>query len=64
VKELKGFQRVSLNTGETKTVEFVLKPEHRSFWNVNMKYNEEPGWFTVLVGGNSETTYHTRFEVK
>jgi beta-glucosidase len=64
VKELKGFQRVSLNAGETKTVEFVLKPEHRSFWNVNMKCSEEPGWFTVLVGGNSETTYHTRFEVK
>jgi beta-glucosidase len=64
VKELKGFQRVSLNAGERKTVEFVLKPEHRSFWNVNMKYSEEPGWITVLVGGNSETTYHTRFEVK
>jgi beta-glucosidase len=53
VKELKGFQRVSLQPGEKRHVEFVLGPEHLGFWNREMKYIVEPGEFRVMVGSNS-----------
>jgi beta-glucosidase len=53
VKELKGFQRVSLQPGEKRRVEFVLGPEHLGFWNREMKYIVEPGEFRVMVGSNS-----------
>jgi beta-glucosidase len=53
VKELKGFQRVSLQPGEKRRVEFVLGPEHLGFWNREMKYIVEPGEFRVMVGNNS-----------
>lgn len=54
VKELKGFQRVSLQPGETKRVEFTLDPERLSIWNVDMKFVVEPGEFKVMVGSSSE----------
>ena len=53
VKELKGFQRVSLQPGEKRRIEFVLGPEHLGFWNREMKYVVEPGEFRVMVGNNS-----------
>jgi beta-glucosidase len=53
VKELKGFQRVTLAPGETKTVTFKLTPESLSMWDANMKRVVEPGVFDVMVGGNS-----------
>ena len=53
VKELRGFHRVSLNPGETKTVEFTLGPDELSFLNRDMKRVVEPGTFTIMVGGNS-----------
>jgi beta-glucosidase len=54
VKELKGFQRVSLQPGETKRVEFTLDPERLSIWNSEMKFVVEPGEFKVMVGTSSE----------
>jgi len=53
VKELRGFKRVSLNPGETKTVEFTLGPDELSYLNRDMKRVVEPGIFEVMVGGNS-----------
>jgi beta-glucosidase len=53
VKELKGFQRVTLAPGETKTVTFKITPESLSMWDANMKRLVEPGVFDVMVGGNS-----------
>lgn len=64
VKELKGFQRVSLNAGEKKSVEFLLKFDELAFTNREMKRVVEPGWFTVMVGGNSVEVIETRFEFK
>lgn len=63
VKELKGFQRLTLRPGEKQVVEFVLKPEHLAFYNREMKFVVEPGQFTVMVGPNSEELRETRFEV-
>jgi beta-glucosidase len=53
VKLLKGFQRVTLEPGETQTVEFTLTPEALSFWNAQMQYVVEPGLFDVMVGSSS-----------
>jgi beta-glucosidase len=53
VKELRGFERVSLDPGQTKTVEFTLGPEELSFLNRDYHKVVEPGEFDIMVGGNS-----------
>lgn len=53
VKELKGFRKVWLEPGETKTVTLPVTPEHLKFWDVKMKYVVEPGEFRVMVGTSS-----------
>ncbi|HSL54803.1 MAG TPA: fibronectin type III-like domain-contianing protein, partial [Pyrinomonadaceae bacterium] len=63
VKELKGFQRVSLQPGEKRRVEFVLGPEHLGFWNREMRYVVEPGTFQVMVGANSVDVLEAKFDV-
>lgn len=63
VKELKGFQRISLQPGEKRRVEFVLGPEHLGFWNREMRYVVEPGEFRVMVGANSAEVIEAKFEV-
>ena len=54
VKDLKGFQKISLNPGETKEVEFNITPEELKFYNSNLKYDWEPGEFIVQIGTNSQ----------
>jgi beta-glucosidase len=63
VKELKGFQRIPLQPGEKRRVEFVLGPEHLGFWNREMRYVVEPGEFRVMVGANSVDVIEGKFEV-
>ena len=63
VKELKGFQRVTLQPGGKRRVEFVLGPEQLGFWNREMRYVVEPGEFRVMVGANSVDVIEARFEV-
>jgi beta-glucosidase len=53
VKELKGFQRVNLVPGESKTISFMLTPADLSFRDATGKPVLEPGVFKVMVGGNS-----------
>lgn len=53
VKELKGFQKISLKAGETKTVSFKITPADLKFYNYDLKYDWEPGEFVIMVGGNS-----------
>jgi beta-glucosidase len=53
VKELKGFQRVSLAPGETRTVTLDILPEHLAFYNIDMNYVVEPGEFEIMVGNSS-----------
>ncbi len=52
--ELRGFERISLNPGETKTVHFTLKPEDLELLNKDMHWVVEPGTFKVQLGSNSE----------
>lgn len=63
VKELKGFQRVTLQPGEKRRVEFVLTAVQLGFWNREMRFVVEPGEFKVMVGPNSEDLIETKFEV-
>jgi beta-glucosidase len=63
VKELKGFQRISLQSGEKRRVEFVLGPEHLGFWNREMRYVVEPGEFRVMVGANSVDVLEAKLDV-
>jgi len=53
VKELKGFQKVSLKPGETKTVTLDITPELLEFYDVNMKLVVEPGDFELMIGNSS-----------
>lgn len=53
VKELKGFQKVMLKKGESRTLTFRLTPEDLKFYNADLKFAAEPGDFQVMVGGNS-----------
>ncbi|MFI5186692.1 MAG: beta-glucosidase BglX [Chitinophagales bacterium] len=53
VKELKGFQKIFLKAGETKTVTFNITTNDLKFYNSDLKYDWEPGDFVIMVGGNS-----------
>jgi beta-glucosidase len=53
VKELKGFQKISLNPGESREVTFTIKEEDLKFYNASLKYVAEPGAFKVFIGPNS-----------
>ena len=53
LKELKGFQKINLKAGESKTVSFSITPENLKFYNYNLKYDWEPGEFHIMIGGNS-----------
>ncbi len=63
VKELRGFHRITLNPGETKTVEFTLGPEELSYLNRDMHRVVEPGTFTIMLGGNSVDLIDTKLTV-
>jgi len=54
VKELKGFQKISLEPGESKLVEFILKYEDLALFDKCMNFVVEPGTFEVMVGSSSE----------
>lgn len=53
VKELKGFERITLKAGESKNVTFIITPEMLKFYNYDLKYVLEPGDFSIMVGPNS-----------
>jgi beta-glucosidase len=63
VKELRGFRRVGLDPGETKTVEFTLGPEELSFLNRDMHRVVEPGTFKIMAGANSKDLIETTLTV-
>lgn len=53
VKELKGFQKINLNAGETKIVSFSITPNDLKFYNSDLKYDWESGDFEIMIGSNS-----------
>ncbi|MEJ2444205.1 MAG: glycoside hydrolase family 3 N-terminal domain-containing protein [Exilibacterium sp.] len=64
VKELRGFQRVSLQPGEKREFQFTLGPEALSLWDSAMQLVVEPGEFEIMVGSNSEELKSTTLVVE
>jgi len=65
VKELKGYEKVSLEPGEKKTVKLKLLPEDLSLFDRDMNFVVEPGTFEVMVGSSSQDIkLKGQFEVK
>lgn len=54
IKELKDFQKIKLNSGETKTVTFIIDNQKLSFYNKKLEYISEPGDFDLLIGSSSK----------
>jgi len=54
VKELKGFQKITLEPGEIKPVEFLLNHDDLALFNQSMEFVVEPGTFAIMVGSSSE----------
>ena len=63
MKELRGFRRIALTPGETKTVELSLGFDELSFLNRDMHKVVEPGSFKIMVGGNSQDLIETTLNV-
>ena len=64
VKELKDFQKIMLNPGETKTVTFTISANDLKFYNSDLKFVAEPGDFKVFIGGNSQDVKEADFKLK
>lgn len=54
IKELKGFEKIELKAGESKTVTFDIKDQQLGFYDNEMKFIVEKGDFTLMIGGNCE----------
>jgi beta-glucosidase len=64
-KNLRGFERIRLLPSETKTVNFVLRPEDLALWDRSMRFVVEPGKFRVMIGSSSEDIrLHAEFEIE
>jgi beta-glucosidase len=63
VRELRGFERVTLGPRETRTVRFTLTPDDLKFYNDRMQFVVEPGAFRVFVGTSSVGGLEEGFEV-
>ncbi|HEV7367058.1 MAG TPA: fibronectin type III-like domain-contianing protein [Gemmatimonadales bacterium] len=63
VRALKGFHRLTLNPGETRTVTFTLHADDLALYDLTMRKVVEPGGFTVFVGGSSAAALQAHFHV-
>lgn len=61
VRELKGFEKVFIPKGETRTVTFPITQEDLAFYNYDLEFKAEPGEFMVFVGGNSNAENSVKF---
>jgi beta-glucosidase len=64
VQELKGFERISLKPGESRTVNFTINADLLKFYNKDLNYVCEPGEFDVMVGSNCRDVQHKIFTLR
>jgi beta-glucosidase len=64
VKELKGFERITLGPGEKRTIALDISPDHLAFWNLDMQRVVEPGEFAIMVGSKSVDLQSTTLNVQ
>ena len=63
IKELKGFERITLAPGEAQTVRIALNPDAFALWNLDMEEVVEPGLFDIMVGPDSENLQTVTLEI-
>ena len=63
-KELKAFEKIRLNPGETKTVSFEISPEMLAFTGLDMTQKAEKGAFDLMIGTSSTENQKVRFHLK
>ena len=63
VRELKGFQRIILQPGESREVTFEITEKMLRFYNIDMEYVAEPGRFEIYIGGNSDAGQKAEFRL-
>jgi beta-glucosidase len=63
-RALKGFERIHLKAGESKTVTFRLPRDQLALWNTSHRWAVEPGPYTVWVGGSSEASMSAKFNLQ
>jgi beta-glucosidase len=63
-RALKGFSRIHLKPGETRTVTFRVPQEQLALWNASNQWAVEPGDYTVWAGGSSAATLSARFTLR
>ena len=64
VKELKGFDKIFLKAGESKTVSFKITPELLRFYDYELNYVAEPGDFDIMIGGSSQSVKTAHLSLK
>lgn len=64
VKSLRGFSRIQLLPGETKTLTFRVPQKEIAVWNAEGHWRIEPGNFTAWAGGSSDATLNTYFVLR
>ena len=64
VKELKDFKKISLQPGESKTIQFTIDKEKLSFYNEKLQWITQPGEFELMIGASSsDIRLRTLFEL-
>ncbi|MGG7172838.1 beta-glucosidase BglX [Clostridium neonatale] len=63
VKELKGFKKVKLESGEEQNIEFVINEEMLRFYTSSMEFKSEEGRFKLYIGSNSDELQEAEFEL-
>lgn len=63
IKELKKFEKIMLQSGEKKTVSFIINSKDLQFYTINKKWEVEPGDFEIFIGGDSSTKNKIKFTV-
>ena len=64
IKELKGFELVELEAGETKKISIKLTSKELGFYNNEQQFKVESGDFKIFIGGSSETILEANFKIE
>jgi beta-glucosidase len=64
VRELKGFERLSLKAGESKVVEFEIPTSELAYCHIDMSWKADKGDFNVWVGADSYASLKGKFSIK
>lgn len=64
VKMLRGFEKIGLKPGESRTVSFTVDEDMLKFWRADMSYGSEPGQFRLFIGKDSSVEEYVEFELE